>query len=821
MPIDLESVKKIPIETVIARFVKLKKRGADYVAPCPFHNERTASFHVSPAKGIYKCFGCGRSGDAVNFIQETKNIDFKQALKYLSEEFNIKSNELPNVVQEKKEYVAPLVRPQPLSVSCIQFLEVQRCLSTSTIKSFGITQSKEYLAAASKKIDVFCFNYYRDGELINIKFRGLEKIFQLCPGAELIPYNLDSIAGPGPVLIAEGEIDCMSWHEAGVTRVVSAPNGASANVDWVGSHFAGKDPIYIASDNDEAGRKMQAALIKRFSASNIILVNFPDDRKDANEVLVKDGAASLKALYDSSVVVYNEDLPDLVEDSSNPDESLTVMRTVRGGTIYEVNVPGVLYWATQTGYRWIKYSDGDNSPVMLVRIIEGIIYPVTEQDVVHEFLKEVDFNYSEDNNERLSLYRFTGPLQNLIVGLPFCSEIILRDTRDICYIFFNNGILEVKATSERLVPYGEMDGLVWSRYILPHNYTKSHDEGDFKKFLEMISIDPEHYKSICSTLGYLLHSYKLRTQAKAVVIVEDIEDETEARGRSGKGLIAQFIELFKNTVQIDGRNYKGDDKFKMQAINLSTQILYVNDPPQNLLLSQFYNMITDDFMIEVKGKSSYMIPFKRSPKIMVTTNYLPVLHSDSDKDRFIVMPIKKVFGSDNTISKAFPGVLFFDADTWPVGQFEAVFGLGVHCLQSYLAGGILAYSSPSLVANAAKRIIQSSVPDYISETMDQVLMLWSNCKSIENFNNCLIDIDLRLGEKESLKKVFEWLPDQLTIMSTAFYRYALVAYRAKTNDRWFGRKLRLYLEHSDGLLFEENRNNTMGKKVTVYRKSPF
>ena len=75
------------IEDVVGDFVTLKKRGANYTACCPFHNEKTPSFSVSPAKGIYKCFGCGKSGTAVGFVMEHESLSYVEALKYLAKFF--------------------------------------------------------------------------------------------------------------------------------------------------------------------------------------------------------------------------------------------------------------------------------------------------------------------------------------------------------------------------------------------------------------------------------------------------------------------------------------------------------------------------------------------------------------------------------------------------------------------------------------------------------------------------------------------------------------------------------------------------------------
>ncbi|GIR12030.1 MAG: hypothetical protein CM15mP23_06050 [Cryomorphaceae bacterium] len=77
------------IDEVVGDFVHLKKRGVNLLGNCPFHDEKTPSFTVSPAKGIYKCFGCGKGGNAVNFVMDHEHFSYPEALKYLANKYNI------------------------------------------------------------------------------------------------------------------------------------------------------------------------------------------------------------------------------------------------------------------------------------------------------------------------------------------------------------------------------------------------------------------------------------------------------------------------------------------------------------------------------------------------------------------------------------------------------------------------------------------------------------------------------------------------------------------------------------------------------------
>ncbi len=105
--IDKATVDKIfdsaDILDVVSSFVNLKRRGANYLGNCPFHNEKTPSFTVSPSKGIYKCFGCGKGGNAVNFIMEHEQLSYVETLRYLAKRYNIEIVEKELTQEEKQQ----------------------------------------------------------------------------------------------------------------------------------------------------------------------------------------------------------------------------------------------------------------------------------------------------------------------------------------------------------------------------------------------------------------------------------------------------------------------------------------------------------------------------------------------------------------------------------------------------------------------------------------------------------------------------------------------------------------------------------------------
>ena len=105
--ITQETIGKIldeaDIVDVIADFLPLKKRGANFLGNCPFHDEKTDSFTVSKQKGIYKCFGCGAAGNAVKFVMEYSQMNYPEALKYLAEKYKIEVEETEQTSEEKEK----------------------------------------------------------------------------------------------------------------------------------------------------------------------------------------------------------------------------------------------------------------------------------------------------------------------------------------------------------------------------------------------------------------------------------------------------------------------------------------------------------------------------------------------------------------------------------------------------------------------------------------------------------------------------------------------------------------------------------------------
>lgn len=245
-------------------------------------DKRDKSLSINLKSGEFNCHYCGYSGCAAEKEEWEKERPWQ--------------NYAP-IRKKKLEYNKPAPRPQgTISAKALAWFN-GRGISETTLTALKITEGSEWMPQKSGQANTVQFNFYHNGELINTKFRTGDKCFKLVSGAELIPYNIDAIKGCTECIITEGEMDALSFYECGRRDVISVPNGASANLDYlddfIEEYFDDKETIYIASDTDTKGVLLRDELLRRFGAERCRVLEYGEGCKDANEHLLKYGRDSL------------------------------------------------------------------------------------------------------------------------------------------------------------------------------------------------------------------------------------------------------------------------------------------------------------------------------------------------------------------------------------------------------------------------------------------------------------------------------------------------------------------------------------------------
>lgn len=301
------------IEEVVGDFVTLKRRGANYTACCPFHNEKTPSFYVSPSKGIYKCFGCGESGTAVGFVMKHENLSYVEALKFLAKKYNIevvetevsaeeiakrqKNESLLLVSEYAGKFFKESLQTQEGQAVGYQYFR-SRGLEDETIRKYGLgwgpSDRKAFADKARSEgykeeflVETGLCIKYDDGRLVDrfsdrvifpihsvsgrvIGFGGrtlrTDKSvakYQNSPTSEIydkrhtlygIYFAKNEISRQDKCILVEGYLDVLSMHQLGITNVV-ASSGTSLTVEQIRLIRKFTNNVTIIYDGDSAGIK--------------------------------------------------------------------------------------------------------------------------------------------------------------------------------------------------------------------------------------------------------------------------------------------------------------------------------------------------------------------------------------------------------------------------------------------------------------------------------------------------------------------------------------------------------------------------------------
>ena len=245
-------------------------------------NQRDKSLSVDWDKCIAHCHYCGKSF----FFGKTKKI------------YHAPKTAQP-IRQETKGYKKPgrLAYEEPLDDNMRRWFE-DRGIPAATAEAEGIVKVCRKMPQTGNVEKCIVFPYKENGELVNRKYRDGAKHFMLESGAKLIPWRIDRIKDTTECIIAEGEMDALSFIVAGYDNVVSVPNGAQKNLtyldDFIETHFENKTRIYIAADTDAKGLELRNELVRRFGEEKCRIVTYGEGCKDANELLMSQGAEALR-----------------------------------------------------------------------------------------------------------------------------------------------------------------------------------------------------------------------------------------------------------------------------------------------------------------------------------------------------------------------------------------------------------------------------------------------------------------------------------------------------------------------------------------------
>ncbi|MDO8513018.1 MAG: DNA primase [bacterium] len=335
---ELDEIRRrIEIVDLISHYVTLKKAGANYKALCPFHEERTGSFMVSPEKQIYKCFGCNEGGDIFTFIMKMEGLSFPEAIKFLADRSGVKlaltsynpqehaskddKNQLLALNDLAAKYFQMILTNHPSGSKAKEYL-YKRCITDESIKKFrlGYAPSNRALADfltkkgysvqaisaagspdrfvnrimfpicdAMGNVIAFTGREFPDGSGPKYLNTAETSLYHKSRAIYGLNHAKIALRQNQSVIFVEGQMDVVSSHQAGIQNTV-ASSGTALTLDHLKIMYRYAQRFILAFDNDEAGQKATEKVIDMALTENYItdVIVFPENFKDAGEIIEKE-----------------------------------------------------------------------------------------------------------------------------------------------------------------------------------------------------------------------------------------------------------------------------------------------------------------------------------------------------------------------------------------------------------------------------------------------------------------------------------------------------------------------------------------------------
>jgi DNA primase len=353
-----EVKSRLEITEVVGAYLPLKQAGRNLKAPCPFHQEKTASFMVSPEKGIYHCFGCGEGGDIFNFVMKMEGLGFREAMELLARKAGVELKAKKGESQEvnrlrnrllaahelaAKYFQATLMR----NASALEYVVKKRGLNRETVGAFqigyapdswealtGFMQKKGFTQrellqgglAGQKEGRNTIYDLFRgrimfpisdrEGRVIGFTARVLDDSLPKYLNTPQTPlydkstaiYGLhlakEAIRSSDEVVLVEGQMDVVASHQAGVKQVVAA-SGTALTLEHLRALSKLTKNIKLAFDADRAGLAATERAIEMGQKLGLTLrmVEMPKGVKDADELIKQDVEAWRGAIANAKYIV--------------------------------------------------------------------------------------------------------------------------------------------------------------------------------------------------------------------------------------------------------------------------------------------------------------------------------------------------------------------------------------------------------------------------------------------------------------------------------------------------------------------------------------
>ena len=333
-----------------------------------------------------------------------------------------------------------------------------------------------------------------------------------------------------------------------------------------------------------------------------------------------------------------------------------------------------------------KYCPEGSKNYVFVKVTNNLIDHTDEKqikDFVLSHLIYLDdasiYNYFADNT-RFFKEEFLSLLSTIDI-------YFIEDTKNTSYIYFKNCAVKISKDTIDVLDYIDLGGYVWKDHVIDRKFGVCESgTSDYKTFISNVcKKEDDRIESMESTIGFMMHGHKNLSYCPAVILNDEVISDSP-EGGTGKGIFMNALSQMKKVVTIDGKSFTFERSFAYQLVSADTQILVFDDVKKYFDFERLFSVVTEGLTLEKKNKDAIKIPFSKSPKIAITTNYAIKGSGNSFARRKWELELHQHYNKNYSPLDEFGKLMFGDWDDQEWCLFDNYM---ISCLQIYLSKGLV------------------------------------------------------------------------------------------------------------------------------------
>lgn len=407
-----------------------------------------------------------------------------------------------------------------------------------------------------------------------------------------------------------------------------------------------------------------------------------------------------------------------------------------------------------------KYCPEGSKNYVFVKVTNNLIDHTSEKEI-----KDFILNHLIDLDD-LSIYNYFADnvryfREEFLTLLATIDIYFIEDTKDTSYLYYKNCAVKITRDGIEPIDYLDLGGYVWKDHVIDRKFSICDiDDCMYQKFISRICGDEDtRVATMESTIGFMMHGYKNLSYCPAVILNDEvISDNPE--GGTGKGLFMNALSQMKKLVVIDGKAFAFEKSFPYQLVSADTQILCFDDVKKHFDFERLFSVVTEGLTLEKKNKDAIKIPFSKSPKIAITTNYAIKGSGNSFARRKWEIELHQHYNKNYTPLDEFGKHFFAD---WNDDDWCKFDNYMVQCLQGYLNTGLV---KSEFVNLQVRQLSAETSHDFIE---------WVGLVQGHQKNELLV-VGSKLMKQDLYLAFIEEYPDygpkaKMTISRTRFYKW--------------------------------------------------